>query len=737
MATAEDTRLAKLALERKWITPKQLQKALVEQKNRLQGQEQVIPLASILEEQGFLSKKEVKTLQQETEKNPKTAEKLPGYRLIRKIGEGGMGVVYEGFDTQQKRRVAIKVLPSKFAKDNESRMRFLREAEATQRLRHPNIIEGYEVLEQNKKFFFVMEYMEGSSVEAEILNKNAPYSEEKSLWIVRQLADALSYCHQNHILHRDIKPENILVNDSLQLVKLTDLGLVKDLSQDSNITQAGMTVGTPNYISPEQAKGNSDLDARCDIYSLGATLYFMLTARVPFDGNSPLAVMTKHIHEPLIPPKNYVPTLSDGTNALVVKMMAKLPKMRYGSCDEVIRDIQRIQNGEPLSEISVKKFVQKAPSTRASSARNSGLRSGLRKAQQDRQKKLKQTFTVLALGCILFGVLGLFLFLPSLLSSSKQAKEAEKEAFMLIQSQILSETNTPEKHLQSLQHFSKTYPQSPYQKEIETYLEKLQQQHQQLQILEKILSTAEQYLQERKFDDALQLLEKSRSQFVQHHLNPKFEQVFTEILKQGGSYFLQEIRQLAEIDRAKALQRLFSIKPYFVQTVFEEPIRHLEKEIQTPLVPEESVSLLSPTYRNAWQPIWQESERNSLQSTALSQGIHTTFKGRSAKAYGGYLIQLSLASEMELNFDMILDHGDIGIMFNSVQYPSLHKSCQLPLGQKVEVRFLFKNQKVLLFLNGVLVGGERTTQVRQSNFMFLLEGQDSAARLYRFYLKSK
>src|SRR5689334_7378163 len=267
-------------------------------------------LGEILIEKGYLTPEQAVQLaksQVATVASGSSKLSIPGYELISKIGQGAMGTVYKAKQVSMDRVVAIKVLSSKYSKDRVFVERFLREARAVAKLNHENIISGYDVGESNGHHYFVMEFVDGAPVTA-LMKRDGRIDEQKCLRIGIQVARALSHAHKHGIVHRDIKPENVMLT-ATGGAKLCDLGLAKQTKGDADVTMDGTSVGTPNYISPEQARGEEKIDIRSDIYSLGASLYHMAVGSPPFSGANPMVVMTKHVTEFAEPPKKRCPSL--------------------------------------------------------------------------------------------------------------------------------------------------------------------------------------------------------------------------------------------------------------------------------------------------------------------------------------------------------------------------------------------------------------------------------------------
>lgn len=270
--------------------------------------------------------------------------RLGPYELLAKIGEGGMGGVYAAIDTRTGKRFAVKVLRKSLAKKKHFLKRFFREAQAALSLRHENIIAGVDVGETDGFHFFVMEYVEGKDCD-ELVRVNGPFEPYEALRIVREVAKALRYAHRKGFVHRDVKPANIVVSSDGK-AKLADFGLVKDLSNDSRLTQAGVAMGTPHFISPEQATNSGKVDRRSDIYCLGATLYFLLTGQPPFDGRTPTEIAGKQVHSKPRRIRRLAPGTPKVIERMVEAMMAKAPQDRYQSASYILADIDAVLSGD-------------------------------------------------------------------------------------------------------------------------------------------------------------------------------------------------------------------------------------------------------------------------------------------------------------------------------------------------------------------------------------------------------
>jgi serine/threonine protein kinase/tetratricopeptide (TPR) repeat protein len=268
------------------------------------------------------------------------------YRVVDEISRGAMGIVYRAEQVNLKRIVALKLLMAGERASQDQIERFYRETQAVAKLRHPNIIPIYDMGIVGERHYFTMEYVEGKSLE-EIIGRS-PISQEQALDIVVQVGKALAHAHERGIIHRDVKPGNILM-DKTGHVRVTDFGLAKEIKKGRNVTRSGVTVGTPHYMSPEQACGGSAVvDQRTDVYSLGAVLYELLTGRPPYDGDTPVEIVLNVIQEEPPRPRKLRPGIPKDLETICMKALEKDPARRYRTADDLLRDIERFRAGEPI-----------------------------------------------------------------------------------------------------------------------------------------------------------------------------------------------------------------------------------------------------------------------------------------------------------------------------------------------------------------------------------------------------
>jgi serine/threonine protein kinase len=265
---------------------------------------------------------------------------LGEFEILERIGQGGMGAVYKARQSSLRRTVALKTLQASLADDVEYIARFEQEAVAAAGLSHPNLVQVYSAGESDGLHWFAMEYVEGESAKARLKRKGR-LDPLEAIAIAIHVATALEYgWRKAALIHRDIKPDNIFLSSDGE-VKLGDLGLAKSAGQTQGLTMTGASMGTPHYISPEQVEAMKDVDLRADIYSLGCTLYHLLSGQAPFDGNSAVAIMMKHVNAPAPNLRSVWPECPAELAAVVLKMMQKNPADRQQSYAEVIADLRR------------------------------------------------------------------------------------------------------------------------------------------------------------------------------------------------------------------------------------------------------------------------------------------------------------------------------------------------------------------------------------------------------------
>lgn len=350
-----DTMLGQLVIRQGLVTADELQQC----RSHLQSQT-VGTLSDILLANDFVTRRQMARLRREFEAR-KSTQRIPGYRIKRKLGAGAMATVFLAEQVSLDRLVAIKVLPKKFTEDANFISRFYKEGRAAASLNHPNIVQAIDVGQAGEHHYFVMEYVEGETVYEKIA-RDRRITESDAIEILKQSARALQHAHDQGFIHRDIKPKNLMLTKGGQ-VKLADLGLARNIDDiEAAKAEAGRAYGTPYYISPEQIRGAMDIGPQADIYGLGATAYHMVTGQVPFSGKNPSEVMHHHLKTPLEPPDHRNPTLSAEFSQVLEMMLAKDLQERYRTASDLLEDLDLLQRGEAphyarpklnLSDVSV------------------------------------------------------------------------------------------------------------------------------------------------------------------------------------------------------------------------------------------------------------------------------------------------------------------------------------------------------------------------------------------------
>jgi serine/threonine-protein kinase len=338
-ARVDEERLAHALVSRGLVTREEAQSC------RVKPGEEAGPNAMLarLVEAGFLSPHQATRAAKEME--TLLGQQIPGYQLLEKLGQGSMGTVYKARQLSMNRLVAIKVLHARLAANPEFLQRLTREAHLAARLSHNNIIQAIDVGSAGPLHYFVMELVEGQTLR-EILEGGKIYSEREAVEIVLQIAQALQHAHRRGLIHRDVKPANVVLTPE-GIAKLADLGMARE-TDDSALArrEKGLTIGTPYYIAPEQIRGRLDVDGRADLYSLGATLYHLVTGHPPFPYEEIDRVLLAHVEEELTPPDHLNQSLSSGLGEVVEFLMAKDRRQRYRKADDLIIDLECLLSGE-------------------------------------------------------------------------------------------------------------------------------------------------------------------------------------------------------------------------------------------------------------------------------------------------------------------------------------------------------------------------------------------------------
>ena len=272
------------------------------------------------------------------------------YEIHKRVGRGGMADVFMARDLLLDRQVAIKILFPEFAVDPNFVERFRREAQAAANLSHPNLVNVYDWGRYEGTYFIAMEYVEGRTL-GDILKTNGQLTPKQSAEIASEVAAALGFAHEAGLAHRDIKPANILIGSNGQ-VKVADFGIARALNSasDSNLTQVGSVMGTASYFSPEQAQG-AQPEPRSDLYSLGVVMYEMVAGKPPFTGENAVAIAYKQVHDRPTPLNQLVPAVPRPLEAIIAKLLAKDPKLRYSSAPALRDDLRRFRNGEQVQAL--------------------------------------------------------------------------------------------------------------------------------------------------------------------------------------------------------------------------------------------------------------------------------------------------------------------------------------------------------------------------------------------------
>ncbi|HEX2927981.1 MAG TPA: Stk1 family PASTA domain-containing Ser/Thr kinase [Ruminiclostridium sp.] len=316
------------------------------------------------------------------------------YLLLEKIGGGGMAVVYKAKCTLLNRFVAIKILRSEFTNDEEFVKRFKIEAQSVASLSHPNVVSIYDVGFQDDMHYIVMEYVDGMTLK-DYINKHGALNWQEAIKITIQICSAIDHAHKNNIVHRDIKPHNILMTKD-GIAKVTDFGIARAVTS-STITMVGSTIGSVHYFSPEQARGGF-IDEKSDLYSLGIAMYEMVTGKVPFDGDSPVAVALKHIQEQPVEPRKHVPSLPYGVNEIIMKAIQKEQNLRYQSATAMLVDLNKVldqpQGGFVNHEIERNnQSTIRMPSVNSPSMADTGRITAVSNSQYESHKQKKKNTT--------------------------------------------------------------------------------------------------------------------------------------------------------------------------------------------------------------------------------------------------------------------------------------------------------------------------------------------------------
>ncbi|HZZ78710.1 MAG TPA: serine/threonine-protein kinase [Gemmataceae bacterium] len=276
-----------------------------------------------------------------------TMQTIGNYDLLQKIAEGGMGTVYRGRNRFTNEIVAVKVVPPHLLNNPVVLKRFEQEYNVARSINHPNIVKALDFGREGDLRYLVMEFVEGESLGQKI-ERDGRMQEQDAIRVITQVAEGLAAAHALGIIHRDVKPDNVLITAD-GVAKLTDLGLVKELEADLNLTRTGRGLGTPHFMAPEQFRNAKKADVRCDIYSLGATLYMMVTGELPFKSNGPLDAWMKKINNEIEPPRMRTPSISERLDWAIRRAISPDPTQRPECCREFIEDLSGHNTNEVVS----------------------------------------------------------------------------------------------------------------------------------------------------------------------------------------------------------------------------------------------------------------------------------------------------------------------------------------------------------------------------------------------------
>ncbi|MFT5424079.1 MAG: serine/threonine protein kinase [Phycisphaerales bacterium] len=340
--TSVDSLVGRLVVEQGLATSDEVKLAMT--LARSEEPEAAKSLTQILVDKEYVTKRQLARLREVIEAE-RSGQKIPGYKILGKLGSGAMATVYKAKQISLDRTVALKKLPEKFSSNPQFIERFFAEGRSAAQLNHPNIVQAFDVGNEGDIYYFVMEYVEGWTVHDDIV-KHKRFTEAEAVETIMQVAEALEHAHARGLIHRDVKPKNIMIAKE-GIVKLADMGLARGMSDvEAAEAEKGKAFGTPYYISPEQIRGEMEIGPPADIYSLGATFYHMVTGSVPFEAKSPSEVMRKHLKAELVPPDHVNSKLSAGVSEVIEMMMAKKAADRYQNCTDLLLDLRAVKGGE-------------------------------------------------------------------------------------------------------------------------------------------------------------------------------------------------------------------------------------------------------------------------------------------------------------------------------------------------------------------------------------------------------
>jgi serine/threonine-protein kinase len=391
------------------------------------------------------------------------------YEIIRSIGEGGMANVYLALDTILNRYVAVKILRGDLASDEKFVRRFQREAISASSLSHPNIVEMYDVGEDDGKYFIVMEYVEGKSLKS-LIKKRGGLTLPETIDIMLQLTDGIACAHNSYIIHRDIKPQNIIILDDGR-VKITDFGIAQALNRHE-LTETNSVMGSVHYLPPEQANGTGTT-IKSDIYSLGIVMFELLTGKVPFKGENAVEIAIKQMKDPMPSVREYKEDIPQSIENIILKATAKNPKNRYDSVLEMQEDLKtalsKERRDEPKITFKYPEFEkQEEKETITRSEKNKAKEEEIKETEKDKKSSKKLWIAGIIIALIAILAVFVIMVLPSLkkvpnvtvpdvtnMTENEAVRELEKQGFVI-------EAKTEEQYSDEIEagNVIKTNPQS-------------------------------------------------------------------------------------------------------------------------------------------------------------------------------------------------------------------------------------------------------------------------------------
>ena len=337
------------------------------------------------------------------------------YEIIKSIGEGGMANVYLAFDTILERQVAVKILRGDLADDEKFIRRFQREANSASSLRHPNVVEMYDVGEDSGKYFIVMEYVDGKTLKG-LIKKRGPLNLSEAIDIMLQLTSGIACAHDSYIIHRDIKPQNVLILEDGR-VKITDFGIAMALN-NHELTQTNSVMGSVHYLPPEQASGSGST-IKSDIYSLGILMYELLTGKVPFKGDNAVEIAIKHMKEAIPSVCKFNSAIPQSVENIILRACAKNPKNRYDSVADMYEDLKTCLDETKINE---ERVVYKHKEHDVEENKKANKSEQKKKNDDKSDKVLNMSLKILGFVCVAIVIAGLIFILVFSSDSGKEIK---------------------------------------------------------------------------------------------------------------------------------------------------------------------------------------------------------------------------------------------------------------------------------------------------------------------------